>query len=80
MMLLNFLHLFGLVNSVQPAQVFVPFSEQQERTLHQVAFAFFPHPLHFPLRYDRHAPQYSPQQATRSEHSCTTGMFGAPFD
>jgi hypothetical protein len=57
MKLLYFLHARGSGNSAHSAQLFICLSIQHERTLHQVAFEFSWHPLHFPARQDLQAPQ-----------------------
>lgn len=66
--LLNFLHSRGFVVE-QSAQVAYPFSIQQARALHQVAFALAWHPAHLPFLNFPQLPQYRPQLATR------TGFF-----
>jgi hypothetical protein len=55
-------------------QLAIPFSKQQDRTLHQAAFTFPAHPGHLPFRYLPQLAQYSPQAAIK-EVLITTGDF-----
>jgi hypothetical protein len=52
---------------------------QHDRILHQAAFAFFWHPLHFSLRYAPQPPQYKPQYATISTLATTLRMIVSFF-
>jgi len=65
-LLLNFLHARGSTKSLHSAQEEYWCSLQHDLTLHHVAFSFSRHPGQRSFRYERHAPQYSPQWATKS--------------
>jgi hypothetical protein len=73
--LLNFLQSLGLANSLQSAQLLMPFSMQHVRILHHVAFVLPAHPGHLPLLKEPHPAQYSPQNEIVSGLGCVVSII-----